>query len=88
MYSVGPDGTVRLRRYLPLAGRHWFNAECEGEEGCGHGMPIGIAYPALVLLLRLPPEDRAGVEEILSKLRRSAEAPAAPTTGSGPSELS
>ena len=46
--TVGPDGTVRLRRYLPLADRHWFSAECEDQEGCGHAMPIGIAA-AIVL---------------------------------------
>jgi hypothetical protein len=24
--AIGPDGTVRLRCYLPLAASHWFSA--------------------------------------------------------------
>jgi hypothetical protein len=23
--AIGPDGTLRLRRYLPLANSHWFS---------------------------------------------------------------
>ena len=33
---IGPDGTVRLRCYLPSANSVWFSA------GCGHSAPIGI----------------------------------------------
>jgi hypothetical protein len=64
--TVGPDGTVRLRRYLPLADRHWFNAECEGEEGCGHGMPIGIAAAILIA-----GSEDATVRQLAQQLRCS-----------------
>ncbi len=33
---IGPDGTVRLRCYLPSADSVWFSA------GCGHSAPLGI----------------------------------------------
>jgi hypothetical protein len=48
--AVGPDGTVRLRRYLPLADSHWFSAGCEGPDGCGHTTPISIT--AAICLMR------------------------------------
>jgi hypothetical protein len=41
--AVGPDGTVRLRRYLPLADSYWFSAGREGLDGYGHTTPIGVA---------------------------------------------
>jgi hypothetical protein len=41
--AVGPDGTVRLRRYLPLADSYWFSAGCEDLDGCGHTTPISVA---------------------------------------------
>jgi hypothetical protein len=28
--SIGPDGTVRLRCYLPMANSLWFFAGCQG----------------------------------------------------------
>ena len=37
--DIGPDGTVRLRCYLPSATSLWFAAGCQG---CGHSVPIGI----------------------------------------------
>jgi hypothetical protein len=40
--AVGPDGTVRLRRYLPLADSHQFSARCEGLDGCGHTALISV----------------------------------------------
>jgi hypothetical protein len=40
--ALGPDGTVRLRCYLPLADTLWFSAGCEGRQGCGHVAPISI----------------------------------------------
>ena len=40
--ASGPDGTVRLRTYLPLADSLWFFAGCQGRKGCGHTAPIGI----------------------------------------------
>jgi hypothetical protein len=43
--AVGPDGTVRLRRYLRHANMHWFSAGCTD---CGRGRPapplIGWKY--------------------------------------------
>jgi hypothetical protein len=40
--AIGPDGTVRLRCYLPMADTVWLSAGCEGLAGCGHSAPIGI----------------------------------------------
>jgi hypothetical protein len=40
--DIGPDGTVRLRCYLPQADTVWFSAGCQGRRGCGHSAPIGI----------------------------------------------
>jgi hypothetical protein len=40
--AIGPDGTVRLRCYLPLANTLWFSAGCEGRQGCGHVTPISV----------------------------------------------
>ena len=37
--AIGPDGTVRLRCYLPSANSLWFAAGCQG---CSHSAPIGI----------------------------------------------
>jgi hypothetical protein len=40
--AIGPDGTVRLRCYLPTADLVWFLAGCEDLAGCGHSVPVGI----------------------------------------------
>jgi hypothetical protein len=40
--AIGPDGTVRLRCYLPLANSLWFFAGCQGRKGCGHVAPISV----------------------------------------------
>ena len=40
--TVGPDGTVRLRCYLPQADTVWLSAGCDGLAGCGHSASIGI----------------------------------------------
>jgi hypothetical protein len=40
--AIGPDGTVRLRCYLPSADSVWLSAGCDGLAGCGHSAPIGI----------------------------------------------
>ena len=40
--DIGPDGTVRLRCYLPLANSLWFFAGCQGRKGCGHVAPISV----------------------------------------------
>ena len=45
--AIGPDGTVRLRCYLPLADSLWFFAGCQGRQGCGHVVPIGARWPQL-----------------------------------------
>jgi hypothetical protein len=37
--AIGPDGTVRLRCYLPPADGLWFTAGCPA---CGHAAPIGM----------------------------------------------
>jgi hypothetical protein len=39
---IGPDGTVRLRCYLPLANTTWLRASCAGMRGCQRIVPIGI----------------------------------------------
>ena len=31
--DIGPDGTVRLRCYLPMANSVWFSACCDGLAG-------------------------------------------------------
>ena len=31
--AIGPDGTVRLRCYLPLTDSLWFSAGCQGRAG-------------------------------------------------------
>ena len=40
--AIGPDGTVRLRCYLPSAASVWLSAGCQGLAGCGHSAPISI----------------------------------------------
>ena len=40
--AIGPDGTVRLRCYLPLANSLWFFAGYQGRQGCGHVAPISV----------------------------------------------
>jgi hypothetical protein len=40
--AIGPDGTVRLRCYLPSADSVWLSAGCEGLAGCGHSAPISV----------------------------------------------
>lgn len=40
--AIGPDGTVRLRCYLPSADTHWLSAHCAGLESCGRVAPIEV----------------------------------------------
>ena len=40
--AIGPNGTVRLRCYLPLENSLWFFAGCQGRAGCGHTAPISV----------------------------------------------
>jgi hypothetical protein len=44
--AIGPDGTVRLRRYLRHADFHWFSAGCPD---CGQLAPIGVR-PAIDIM--------------------------------------
>ena len=43
--AIGPDGTVRLRCYIPMADSVWFSAGCLGSTGCGWSVlgrvPVG-----------------------------------------------
>jgi hypothetical protein len=40
--SIGPDGTVRLRCYLPSVDSVWFFAGCDGQVGYGHTVLISV----------------------------------------------
>ena len=40
--TIGPDGKVRLRCYLPMENSLWFFAGCQGRKGCGHAAPISV----------------------------------------------
>ena len=40
--AIGPDGTVRLRCYLPMADSVWFSVGCDGQAGCGHVAPSSV----------------------------------------------
>jgi hypothetical protein len=40
--AISPDGTVRLRCYLPLADSLWFVAACQGREGCGRAALVAV----------------------------------------------
>ena len=64
--AIGPDGTVRLRCYLPSAHSVWLAAGCQGEKGCGHSAPIGI-LPAI----RFMGSGEATVGELERRLRCS-----------------
>jgi hypothetical protein len=44
--AIGPDGTVRLRRYLPHERMHWFSCGCTD---CGHRAAIGVR-PAIAIM--------------------------------------
>jgi hypothetical protein len=44
--AIGPDGRVRLRRYLPHERMHWFSAGCPD---CGQVAPIGVK-PAIEIM--------------------------------------
>jgi hypothetical protein len=64
--AIGPDGTVRLRCYLPIADTHWFSAGCSGWDSCGHFAPISV--PAAV---RLMGSGEATVLQLERRLRCS-----------------
>ena len=62
--DVGPDGTVRLRCYLPSADTVWFLAGCEGQAGCGHVAPNSIRAA-----IRFAGSAEATVGELERRLR-------------------
>ena len=64
--AIGPDGTVRLRCYLPMANSLWFFAGCQGRTGCGHVAPIGVRAA-----LRIMGSGEATVGELGQRLRCS-----------------
>ena len=59
--AIGPDGTVRLRCYLPSAGTLWFSAECCG---CDRVAPISVAAA-----VRLMGSGEATVRQLAGRLR-------------------
>ena len=63
--AIGPDGTVRLRCYLPSADTVWFSAGCQGLASCGHSAPMGIRAA-----IRLMGPD-ATVRQLARRLRCS-----------------
>ena len=64
--AIGPDGTVRLRCYLPSVYTVWFSAGCKGQAGCGHVAPIGIRAA-----IRLMGSGEATVRQLERRLRCS-----------------
>ena len=64
--AIGPDGTVRLRCYLPLADSHWLFAGCWGRKGCGHIAPISVRAA-----IRFMGSSGATVGELEQRLRCS-----------------
>jgi hypothetical protein len=64
--TIGPDGTVRLRCYLPMENSLWFSAGCQGTAGCGHYAPISVRAA-----LRFMGSGEATVGELERRLRCS-----------------
>jgi hypothetical protein len=64
--AIGPDGTVRLRCYLPLADSLWFFAGFQGRKGCGHVAPISVQAA-----IQIMGSGEATVEELGRRLRCS-----------------
>ena len=58
--AIGPDGTVRLRCYLPSADSVWFLASCDGLVSCGHVAPIGIRAAVRLMGSGLATETQSG----------------------------
>jgi hypothetical protein len=67
--AIGPDGTVRLRCYLPSADTVWLSAGCDGLASCGHAAPISIRAA-----VRLMGPD-AMVRQLARRLRCSLRQP-------------
>ena len=64
--AIGPDGTVRLRCYLPSADALWLSVGCEGSQGCQHAAPISIRAA-----IRLMGTGEATVRQLEQRLRCS-----------------
>ena len=62
--DLGPDGYVRLRRYLPLADTHWFGISCAGLDGCGHAATVHVEAA-----IRLMGSGEATVGQLARRLR-------------------
>ena len=62
--AIGPDGRVRLRCYLTMAGSLWFAADCQGRNSCGHSAPISV-----LAAIRLMGSGEATVGELERHLR-------------------
>lgn len=62
--NIGPDGTVYLRAYLPVAHIHWFSIGCNA---CQHMGDLSV--PAAI---RLMGSADATTGEVLRRLRCSA----------------
>ena len=64
--AAGPDGTMRLRGYLPFVDSVWFRAHCSGPAGCFHAAPLGIRAA-----IRIMGTAEATVRELEARLRCS-----------------
>jgi hypothetical protein len=61
--DLGPDGSVRLRAYLPLVNSHWFSGHCRG---CGRGVTVGVE--AAIALMGTGMETVGGLSRRLTCL--------------------
>ncbi len=50
--GLGPDGTVRLRCYLPHADTTWLSLGCGGAHGCHRIVHLGIAEAIRLMIAR------------------------------------
>jgi hypothetical protein len=62
--AIGPDGTVRLRCYLPSADVVWFFARCQGRKSCGYSAPISVRAA-----IRVMGSGEATIGELKQRLR-------------------
>jgi hypothetical protein len=65
--GFGPDGTVRLRCYLPHADTTWLSLGCGGAHGCHRIAHLGIAEA-----IRLMGSGDATVGQLARRLRCAA----------------
>jgi hypothetical protein len=62
--AIGPDGTVRLRYYLPMVNSLWFSAGCQGRKGCSHSAPTSV-----LAAIRAMGSGEATLGELAQRLR-------------------